>query len=123
MRSINEYFEVISQTVDSNHNDNDDNSNNHENNHNIENDDSSENEKCKIIQKSTENRKLNEGKETRNHTFSQNIIIIDGKNYKCHYHARPNRFKVNHDCSEFIKREKPNIENFLTSQSYHWKIM
>lgn len=117
MRSINEYFEVISQTVDSNHNDNDDNSNNHENNDNIENDDSTENEKFKIIQKSTENRKYNEGKETRNHTFCQNIIIIDGKNYKCHSHARPNRFKVNHDCSEFIKREKPNIENFLTSQT------
>lgn len=93
----------------------------HGNNHQSNNEKMDENESissdhCQIIRKNSEVKKYNEGKFIRYHTFCKNLVIIDEKSYKCHYHTRTNRYNPNHSCKEYIKHEKQNIEDFLTSQ-------
>ena len=72
-----------------------------------------------IIYRENVNKKCNEGKETRNHIYCKNLVIIDGKTFKCHYHKRPNRFKSDHICSEYIndKKEDKKIDEFLVNQT------
>lgn len=90
--------------------------NNNGKNEEIDENESTSSDHCQIIQKNSEVKKYNEGKFIRYHTFCKNLVIIDGKSYKCHYHARTNRYNANHTCKEHIKHEKQNIEEFLTSQ-------
>lgn len=117
MRSIRDYFSAISEANGNNQNGNEDDDSNHEKDQIEENDNSIVDGKIKIIRRNTENKKYNEGKESRNHTFCKNLVIIGGVSYDCHYHNRLSRFDVNHDCSKHIKQDNANIEDFFTSQT------
>lgn len=65
---------------------------------------------------------FNEGKTTRRHKFCQNIVIINGKELKCQYHKRPERYDRDHNCFQFVENEKEKIDKYISNCSI-WKCL